>query len=248
MTAAVQSSGKARSAKSRAWVKAIDVKSELRNLSGSSKTWISTDSQARGLLYNLLGILYELNQRISKSNAAKISLRQECTRCRQIRQSKMWKIADRSVLDLLIAYAVGTDASKAATRSQWKAALTQGKKQKVQFTREAFSSWLHAKGGIEGVLTAGKQRSPNRAVKFDFVHYASTVDPSVLRPVALDLAQTPSYSEESFNNNFALVLVTKAVDPDTGKSTGCAVVDIVNDPTMVAKAAAIISQQAPKKH
>src|SRR5665213_413132 len=96
-----------------------EIKAELRSLVGSTKEWSSTDSHARGLLYNLLGTIFELSSRLS-SKSAKNALVEECARCGHIRQSKMFKIAERSVTELLIAYALGTDSKKAASRSQWK--------------------------------------------------------------------------------------------------------------------------------
>jgi hypothetical protein len=161
----------------------------------------------------------------------------------------MWKIAKRRVPELLVAYLLGTDDTKASTRSQWKKVLVNGKKHNIAFKRKAFSDWLHDRGGIEGVLSGGKQKSPNKAVKFDFDEYASSVDASSLSlRLPVDLSATRSYSDDTYTNKFALVLVIRAIDPETGKANGVAVVDVVNDPEMVEKAAQTISQQHSKKH
>jgi hypothetical protein len=226
----------------------VDVKGELRDLMVSTKSWRAIDAQANGLLYNLLGTLYELSNRITSKHAI-ATLRKECENCDRIRQSKMWKIAKKRVPELLVAYVLGTDDTKASTRSQWKKVLLNGKKQAVPCKRKAFSDWLHDRGGIEGVLSGGKQKSPNKAVKFDFDGYASSVDAlSLSLRMPVDLSDTPSYSDDTYTNKFALVLVTRAIDPETGKGNGVAVVDVVNDSELVTEAARIVSNQAKLKH
>jgi hypothetical protein len=226
----------------------IDVKQELIKLSVPRKEWQQADGRANGLLYNLLGSLFELNRRIGKNKQAKLALQAECSQNPRIHPSKMWKIKERPVVDLLIAYTLGTDGSKAASRSNWKQVLGKASKAGVPPSRKAFSDWLHQNDGIEGVLSNGKQKAPNKAVKFDFAEYSSSIKPMGLPHVTLDLAQAPSYSDESFKNEFALVLVARAIDPETGKTTGCNLIDIVNNSQMIEKAAAIISKQTPKKH
>jgi hypothetical protein len=228
----------------------IEVKSELRELMAATKDWRTVDAQANGLLYNLLGTLYELSNRITTKHAI-AALRNECGNCDRIRQSKMWKIAKKPVPELLVAYVLGTDDTKASTRSQWKKVIQQGKKLNVPSKRKAFSYWLHDSGGIEGVLSGGKQKSPNRAAVVDFSleTYASSFDPSALPlQLAVDLSDAASFSDATYTNDFALVLVRKATDLETGKSKGFAVVDVVNDAEMVTKAAQTISQQHNKKH
>jgi hypothetical protein len=227
-----------------------EIKAELRSLMGSTKGWSSADSHARGLLYNLLGTVFELSSRLS-SKSAKNALVEECERCGHIRQSKMFKIADRSVTELLIAYALGTDLKKAASRSQWKKVIQKGKSAGLPFKRKPFSDWLHENGGIEGVLSGGKQKSPNKAarVPFDLSEFASAYDPSA-SPIQLsiDLSESPSFSDNSYTNGFALVLLKKTKNLETGAMNGFAVVDVVNNSELVAMAAQTIDAQQKKKH
>jgi hypothetical protein len=228
----------------------IEIKSELRELMAATKDWRTVDAHANGLLYNLLGALYELSNRITSKQAI-AALRNECESCDRIRQSKMWKIAKKPAPELLVAYVLGTDNTKASTRSQWKKVLLTGKRHDVPFKRKAFCDWLHDRGGIEGVLSGGKQKSPNKAVKFDFnlQTFAANLATSSLAPqLALDLTGTPSYSNETFTNDIGLALITKVTDPDTGKTTHT-VFDVVNNPDLIAKAAQIVSTQGKKpKH
>jgi hypothetical protein len=145
---------------------------------------------------------------------------------------------------------LGNEDTKAATRSQWKKVIQQAKKQEVPPKRTAFRDWLHAKNGIEGVLSGGKRKALNKAavVDFNLATYASSFDPSTLPiQLAVDLSETESFSDATYTNDFALVLVRKATDLETGKK-GFAVVDVVNDSELVAKAAQTISQQHSKKH
>jgi hypothetical protein len=232
-------------------VSTAELKAELRGLMGSTREWNSTDSQARGLLYNLLGTIFELSTRLTTSSS-KEALRAECARCAHIRQSKMFKIADRPVDELLIAYALGTDDRKAASRSQWKKVIRKGRSAKLPAKRKVFSDWLHDKGGIEGVLSGGKQKAVNKAVRvpFDLADFASAYDSSASSiQLSIDLAETPSFSDKSsYTNGFALVLLKKAKNLETGAMNGFAVVDVVNNSELVAMAAQTIDAQHKKKH
>jgi hypothetical protein len=230
-------------------VSTAEIKAELKGLVGFTKEWSSTDSQARGLLYNLLGTIFELSERLSRKSS-KEALRAECARCDHIRQSKMFKIADRTVTELLIAYALGTDAKKAPSRSQWKKVIQKGKSAQLPFKRKSFSDWLHENGGVEGVLSGGKKQSPKAArVPFDLVEFASGYDPTT-NPIQLsiDLADTPSFSEDSYTNDFALVLLKKAKNLENGAMNGFTVVDVVNSSELVALAAQSIDAQQKNKH
>jgi len=222
----------------------LDVKGELKSLFTTTRSWSTVDSQANGLLYNLLGTIYELYEKIISDPDAYYALKMECAACTRIRKGKMFQVSKRPVIELLIAYALGTDKSKAPTRSLWKKALTRGKRQGIPPRRKAFSAWLHESGGIEGVLSNGKKRAANQAEKFDFDAFSSDFRLDIYpKTPEIPLNDLPSFGDKSFSNRFALVLVTRKAAANA-TSAEFAAVDVVNDPRLVTKAAERIKNQS----
>jgi hypothetical protein len=162
----------------------------------------------------------------------------------------MFKIAERPVVDLLIAYTLGTDERKAASRSQWKKVIQKGRGAKLPAKRKVFSDWLHDNGGIEGVLSGGKHKAVNKAarVPFDLADFSSTSSTASIQ-LSIDLTEAPSFSDKSsYTNEFALVLLKKAKNFETGRMDGFNVVDVVNNSELVTLAAKTITAQQKTKH
>jgi hypothetical protein len=245
--AAESSKGSHRSKKDAA--PSFNVKTALGQLTSISKAWSEADGKANSHLYRLLGTIYEAVNAIGTKGAAIEALRSECAKCKRIKQSKMFKVNERSATDLLIAYALGNYRND-SRRSQWKKTLEIAKRKNVDPSIAAFIEWLNDSGGIEGVITKGKQKAANKAVPFDFDEYASSVDPSVMPrqlqlPPEVDLTSARSFTDDSFFQNFALVLLGRTVDADTASSK-FAVIDVVNDRVLLTKAAKAISSQNGK--
>ncbi len=228
----------------------FNLKLALDKLTSASKEWSAADSKANHYLYGLLGEIYETIAKIGKNKAAKEALQGECARSNRITEGRNFKIAKMVVPALLIAYTIGNKKNE-SKRSQWKTTLSRAKGDDVPATKAAFSEWLNDAGGIEGVISKGKQKASHKATPP--VDHKATLDTIAMLysqsklPLTVDLSNAKSFSDKSFVDNYALVLVQKSTDPDTASST-YAILDVVNDKDLLNQAAERLKSENGTTH
>jgi len=220
----------------------FDVKDALIQLKGSGAKWSKADASANGYLYSLLGEIYVAMHRIEGDKSAEKTLRTLCAKS---------GIKGTQVAAMLISHTIGTDKNDAKL-SQWKNVLGKAKDAKVPKTKEAFSKWLEKSGGIEGVITKGKNNAINMATTPTENLDAKLKTIGVMFkdsrvPLPVDLTSVKSFSDTSFIGDYALLLVQKVEDPDTATAS-YSILSLVNDKGLLEQAASKLKEENGAVH
>jgi hypothetical protein len=199
------------------------------------KDWEAAAGKAREKLWTLLGAIFVAHHFFVRTESESRKRMMPVIKWLP-GYSKALKPSEKSLLELMIIYAVGLDRETAGTRSQYAAAITRAIEDRyLERTEEAFVAWLKRKGGI---IKAG-YGSTEKIARFNFPAFKEHIK-IMERRAMIDLQFDPvAEAWEDFVVVFATVV--------PGEPNKLAVIDVLADENLIKRTSEAVSDGRAKK-
>lgn len=134
----------------------------LVDLEASFGLYRARDSESKRSLWELLGGIYELAEKVLGNENARAELVGLVKRIEEVKESTRWgRPETKHPRELLVVQLLGLNERTKATKSNWLKALKAAEECNIEKTKIAFVDWISEIGGIEGARKLyAKPRAP----------------------------------------------------------------------------------------